>query len=64
MLDVGNHQCCLCGSTEKLTVDHIKPRSVFPELFYEVSNGRVLCEKCRVRDMLEGIRNGAFRRSR
>ena len=25
---------------------HIKPREVFPELQYYVSNGRALCEKC------------------
>lgn len=40
------NRCVLCGSTEKLQADHIKPFSTFKELRYEVSNGRVLCTEC------------------
>jgi len=42
--------CCLCGRTAKdgvkLHVDHIKPRSRFPELELDVDNLQVLCEDC------------------
>ena len=39
-------KCCLCGSSENLHVDHIKPRSVFPALELEPENMQVLCQKC------------------
>jgi len=42
--------CQECGQEIKddfdLTVDHIKPRSKFPELALDVSNLRVLCRSC------------------
>ena len=39
--------CQMCGtSTGRLEADHIKPWAYFPELRYEVSNGRVLCVSC------------------
>jgi hypothetical protein len=34
------------GNGNVLHVDHIKPFSLFPELRYEVNNGRVLCMEC------------------
>lgn len=40
------NKCVLCGSTERLQVDHIKPFSLFPELARVLSNGRVLCFDC------------------
>ncbi len=58
----GKYTCCLCSGTENLTTDHIKPAASHPELFYDPSNGRVLCDECRVSDMLEGISQGRFRR--
>ena len=43
-------RCCACGATAKdghrMHVDHIKPRSKFPELQLEASNLQVLCEAC------------------
>lgn len=39
-------ECIFCGEEENLQVDHIKPFAYFPELRFEVSNGRVLCRKC------------------
>lgn len=30
----------------RLEADHIKPWSLFPELRFEVSNGRTLCKEC------------------
>jgi len=42
--------CTLCGATKEsgamLHVDHIKPRSKFPDLWLEESNLQVLCEDC------------------
>lgn len=43
-------KCCLCGVTAhqgaELHVDHIKPRSLFPELELDVNNLQVLCRDC------------------
>lgn len=42
-----NYTCVLCfvkGSY--LEADHIKPWAYFPELRFELSNGRTLCKKC------------------
>ena len=39
-------KCCLCGSTENLHVDHIKPRSRFPALELDPDNLQVLCQRC------------------
>jgi len=41
--------CMCCGAKDGyLHVDHIKPRSKFPELELEISNLQVLCEACNV----------------
>ena len=49
-LKAGNGRCCLCGMGAsdgvKLHVDHIKPKSIYPELIYDVDNLQVLCEPC------------------
>lgn len=43
-------KCVLCGVTAAngatLHVDHIKPRSLFPELELEITNLQVLCSDC------------------
>ena len=40
-------KCCVeCGSTENLTAHHIKPKSQYPELAFELSNGKTLCRFC------------------
>lgn len=42
-----DYTCVDCGKRGgRLTADHIKMWSIFPELRYEVSNGQTLCEKC------------------
>lgn len=39
--------CALCGETEgRMHVDHIKPRSLHPELALVFDNLQVLCEAC------------------
>jgi hypothetical protein len=43
-------RCQCCGRTAKdgvkLHVDHIKPRSLYPELIFDSNNLQVLCEDC------------------
>jgi len=53
VLWLGDYKCCLCGGTDDLTADHIKPVVTHPQLAFVVSNGRVLCNKCRIGDMLD-----------
>jgi hypothetical protein len=38
--------CMKCGGTEHIHVDHIKPRSIFPDLQLEWDNMQVLCRSC------------------
>lgn len=42
--------CTLCGARAsdgvQLHVDHIKPRSTYPELQYDLDNLQILCEDC------------------
>ncbi len=44
--------CMACGTSPKqgaiIHVDHIKPRSVFPELSLDFSNLQILCEDCNI----------------
>jgi hypothetical protein len=45
-------RCCLCGRSARdgitLHVDHIKPRSKFPNLALDITNLQVLCEECNI----------------
>ncbi len=51
-----NYTCVWCGTRQtwnkktkrmdKVQADHIKPFALFPELRFEVSNGRTLCVPC------------------
>lgn len=51
-LQQGGGKCCLCGGMARdglqLHVDHIKPRSLFPELAYQLSNLQILCGDCNI----------------
>ena len=39
--------CMACGRSDcEVHVDHIKPRSKFPELALDITNLQVLCEDC------------------
>jgi 5-methylcytosine-specific restriction endonuclease McrA len=39
-------KCMLCGSENRIVVDHIKPRSKFPSLELDPQNLQVLCDDC------------------
>ena len=39
-------KCLACGSKEKITVDHIQPKSKYPELALEFDNLQPLCWPC------------------
>lgn len=47
-----NYTCVFCGIRSKvgvkvyLNADHIKPFALYPELRFELSNGRTLCTDC------------------
>lgn len=42
-----HYTCQECGGTKiELNADHIKPWAFFPELRFELSNGRTLCVPC------------------
>jgi len=49
-LEINGGACQCCGRTRKhgviLHVDHIKPRSLHPELELRIDNLQVLCEDC------------------
>lgn len=40
------YKCMKCGSDNFLCVDHIKPRSLFPEFELDINNMQVLCNAC------------------
>lgn len=39
-------KCMLCSSTKNIQVDHIKPKSLYPDLALEPSNLQILCGPC------------------
>lgn len=41
-----NYTCVLCQATGYVEADHIKQYALYPELRYELSNGRTLCKPC------------------
>ena len=42
--------CACCGPKDgvKMHVDHIKPKSIYPELEYELDNLQILCSECNI----------------
>lgn len=51
-LEESKGKCVCCGRSAKdniiLHVDHIKPRSLFPELALDITNLQVLCDDCNI----------------
>lgn len=40
------YKCSLCGETKGIQAHHIMPWALYPELRYEVFNGKTLCGPC------------------
>lgn len=49
-VEKGRLLCAACGKNSKIRVhvDHIKPRSRYPELRYLKTNLQILCDKCNI----------------
>ena len=41
--------CSTCGNKPRLHADHIKPWKNYPDLRFDLNNGRTLCEDCHIR---------------
>jgi 5-methylcytosine-specific restriction endonuclease McrA len=59
-----NFTCQRCGMFDDvigfMEVDHIKPKSHFPALKHEISNGQVLCPNCHRRKTMEDRAMGIY----
>lgn len=53
VLERDGRVCVNCGAKENLEADHIKSFAKYPELRFEVENGRTLCNTCH---LLLGVR--------
>jgi hypothetical protein len=40
------YRCIFCNSNKNIEADHIKPFCAYPQLRFEISNGRTLCHEC------------------
>jgi hypothetical protein len=47
-LKLHGRKCQLCGATDNLHVDHIKPRSRYPQFELVLENLQILCVNCNV----------------
>lgn len=51
------YTCVHCGTTNTyIEADHIKPKSTYPELMYDINNGRTLCKPCHKRTPTYGVK--------
>ncbi len=46
--------CGRCGNKNNLEVDHVKPRSKYPDLELDFDNLQILCRDC---NLLKGIKD-------
>lgn len=58
VFDRDDYTCVECGIRGcELNADHIKPFAYFPELRFELSNGRTLCKPCHLKTDTYGGRS-------
>jgi len=59
-----NYTCQKCGlrDEEIMEVDHILPKSVYPELKYDINNLMTLCPNCHRRKSIKERKNGIYGR--
>lgn len=50
-----SYKCVWCGSTENLEADHVKSKALYPELIFDVTNGRTLCNPCHRKTPTYGV---------
>lgn len=56
-----NYICQICGIKDnKNHADHIKPWALYPDLRFDISNGRTLCLNCHRKSGTWGIRGKLF----
>ena len=46
MFRIFRHECMKCGANKPLEIDHIKPKSIYPELYDYLDNMQILCRSC------------------
>lgn len=52
-----NYTCVICNVRGgKLNADHIKPFSIYPELVFDINNGRTLCFSCHTKTDTWGVK--------
>lgn len=49
LLERCGHKCETCGKTERLHAHHLKCFYEFPELRFDIENGKILCISCHMR---------------
>lgn len=54
------YMCVWCRSTKNLEVDHVYPFAYFPELRFDIKNGRVLCLDCHKQTITYGYQAKTF----
>lgn len=53
-----NFTCQECGNKKSgnLEADHIKPKCNYPELIFDINNGRTLCKECHIKTETWGVK--------
>lgn len=48
VLKIHGKNCLKCGSNKRISIDHIKPFSLYPDLALDINNLQPLCMKCNI----------------
>lgn len=46
LLRLADYKCMKCGDFEHLQIDHIYPKSIYPNRLWDLSNMQILCHSC------------------